>query len=161
MALPPHDRTAGTSRTYFITASVYAGRNLFQSDQLSVLFLDTLFSYRDQRKFQLHEFVVMRNHIHLLITPCENITVEKVAQFIKGGFSYRAKRELGIHSEIWQRGYVDHRVRDANDYAQHKAYIRANPVRAHMTDTPEEFRYCSAFPGYALDDAPQALKRCE
>jgi putative transposase len=100
----------------------------------------------------------MTNHVHFLITPAENVTIEKAMQFIKGGFSYRAKKELGVNSEIWQRGYVDHRIRDANDYAQHREYIRANPVRGHLAETPEGFRYSSAYPEYTLDVAPQGLK---
>jgi putative transposase len=158
LAIPPHDRPSAASSTYFLTTSVYGGRNLLQSDQLADLFLNTIFSYRDQKKFEVHEFVVMKNHIHLLITPGDNVTLEKAVQFIKGGFSHRVKKKLGICSEIWQRGYVDHRVRDARDFAQHRAYIHANPVRDHLAGAPEEFRYCSAYPGYVLDPAPQGLK---
>jgi putative transposase len=158
VAKPPQDRTAGASNTYFITTSTDGGRALLQSERVANLFLTTLFAYRDDKKFQVHEFVVMPNHIHVLITPGEGITIERAMQFIKGGFSHKVKKELGIASEIWQRGYVDHRVRDASDYAQHKEYIRANPVRAHLANTPEEYRYCSAFPGFTLDAVPQRLK---
>lgn len=158
MAKPPHDRVVRASNTYFITANTDSGRPLLQSDRSAALFLNTLFSYREQRKYQLHEFVVMPNHVHLLITPEEGITIEKTMQFIKGGFSFRARKELGIATEIWQRGYVDHRVRDASDFAQHRAYIRANPVRGNLVHSSEEFRYSSAFPRYAIDPAPQGLK---
>lgn len=100
----------------------------------------------------------MPNHVHLLITPGEGIGIEKALQFIKGGFSYRARKEFGMASEIWQRGYVDHCVRDASDYAQHREYIRANPVRAHLANSPEEYRYCSAYPGFCVDPVPHGLK---
>ncbi len=79
-------------------------------------------------------------------------------QFIKGGFSHRAGKELGITREIWQRGYVDHRVRDAQDYVGHREYIRFNPVKAHLTDTPEAYPYSSASLGFQLDPMPQGLK---
>ena len=158
MAKPPHDRSSAGSNTYFLTTRADGGRALFRSERIAGLFLDTLFSYRDQQKFQLHEFVIMPNHVHLLITPNETITIERATQFIKGGFSHRVKKELGISSEIWQRGYVDHRVRDASDYRQHREYIRANPVRARLVETPEEYRYSSAYAGYMLDDVPQGLK---
>ena len=100
----------------------------------------------------------MPNHVHLLLTLGDGTTLERAMQLIKGGFSYRARKELGIASEIWQRGYVDHRVRDSNDYAQHRNYIRANPVRAHLANAAEEFRYGSAFAGYELDAVPRGLK---
>lgn len=141
-----------------MTASTDGGRALLQSDRVARLFIGTIFSYRDQRKVLVHEFVVMPNHVHLLISPAPNVTIERVLQFIKGGFSYRAKKELAILTDIWQRGYVDHRVRDRDDYAQHRAYIHANPVRARLATKAAEFPYSSAFPGFMLDDAPQGLK---
>ena len=158
MAKPPRDRTSGTSSTYFITTKTDGGRGLLQSERAANLFLNTILSYRDAGKFQVHEFVIMPNHVHLLITPGENVTIERAIQFIKGGFSFRARKELGIVTEIWQRGYIDHRVRDPADYAQHREYIRANPIRARLAAKPEEFRYGSAFPLYQLDPAPQGLK---
>ncbi len=158
MAKPPHDRIVMASNTYFITTNTDGGRPLLQSDRSATLFLNTLFSYREQKKYQLHEFVVMPNHVHVLITPGEGTTIERAMQFIKGGFSFRARKELGNATEIWQRGYVDHRVRDSGDFAQHREYIRANPVRGNLVNSPEKFRYSSAFPGCELDEAPQGLK---
>jgi putative transposase len=158
VAKPPHDQNTNASETYFVTTSADGGRSIFQSDRVATLFVNTLLSYREQKRFQVHEFVVMPNHVHLLITLGEGITIERAMQFVKGGFSFRVRKELGVAIEIWQRGYVDHRVRDASDYAQHRAYMHSNPVRAHLALSPEEFRYSSAFPGYSLDAAPQGLK---
>ena len=159
MSKPPRDRSTSRSNTYFITATANGNRALFQSERVANLLIETLLLYRDQRKFFLHEFVVMPNHIHLLLTTGHETTLERGVQLIKGGFSFRANKELGIASEIWQRGYVDHRLRDANDYAQHRAYIHANPVRTGLAKEPSQFRYSSACAQYGLDNEPRALKR--
>jgi putative transposase len=66
------------------------------------MLLETLFKYRSQGKYFLHEFVVMRDHIHLLLTPAGDTTLERAMQLIKGGFSFRASKELGLRGEIWQ-----------------------------------------------------------
>jgi len=158
LAKPSRDCSSGTFQTFFITATSSAGQALLQSERSASLFRATLFAYRDAGRFQVHEFVVMPNHIHLLITLQRDTTLERAMQLIKGGFSYRVKKDLGISSEIWQRGYVDHRIRDANDFAQHRAYIPANPVRARLPEAAEAYPYCSAFPGFSLDAAPQGLK---
>ena len=100
----------------------------------------------------------MPNHLHLLLTPALEITLEKVMQFIKGGFSYRAGRELQVKVEIWQAGFTNHRIHDAADYSQHRAYIRENPVKARLVERAELFPYSSAFPGMVLDAAPPGLK---
>ncbi len=99
----------------------------------------------------------MRDHFHLLMTPTE-ISVEKASQFIKGGFSYRVKKELGLNCEVWERGYVDHRIRDANDYWRHVEYTRQNPVKARIALTMEEYSYSSSHTGFELDPCPRGLK---
>src|SRR3954452_959782 len=103
MSKPPHDLTSFGSNTYFITATTWQRGSLFQSDRMARLLLDTLFHYRLEQKFLLHEFVVMPNHIHVLLTPT-GITLERAVQFIKGGFSYGVKKNLGSSIEIWERG---------------------------------------------------------
>jgi putative transposase len=98
----------------------------------------------------------MPDHFHLLITPSSSL--EKAVQLIKGGFSFRAKRELGSNLEIWRRGFADHRIRDFEDYDMHAHYIHLNPVKRHLCASPEEYRYSSAFPGWRLDPVPLWLK---
>jgi putative transposase len=124
---------------------------------MAPLFIHTLYHYRREGKFLLHEFVVMPDHFHLVMTPT-GISIERAMQFIKGGFSYCVKRELSLSCEIWERGYIDHRIRDAGDYSHHVEYTCANSVKARMTLTAEEFPYSSAYPGFELDPCPHGLK---
>jgi len=100
----------------------------------------------------------MPDHLHILLTPGPHTTLERVLQLIKGGFSHRAGKELKLRREIWQRGYVDHRIRDGQDYAYHRVYVHQNQVRAHLAMAAQNYPYCSAFPGFQLDPAPQGLK---
>jgi putative transposase len=141
---------------YFITASTFQKRNILQSDRMAGLFVEVLFHYRRQEKYLLHEFVVMSDHFHLLITPLE--TLERAMQLIKGGFSFRAKKELGFGYEIWQPSYYDRRVRDGEEYFAFREYVRQNPVKRRMVSAAEEYRFSSAWPGFQLDGAPQRLK---
>jgi putative transposase len=108
-----------------VTSSTWERRSLFQAEPWAKLLIDTLYHYRGSA-YLLHEFVIMPDHIHILLTPLTSL--EKAVQFIKGGFSFRAKKELGSTMEVWQKGFQDHRVRDAGDYAQHVRYIRENPA---------------------------------
>ncbi|HEV2578823.1 MAG TPA: transposase [Acidobacteriaceae bacterium] len=74
--------------TFFITTQTYNRRRLFQTPTTAQLFLETLQHYRREGHYKLHAFVVMPDHIHLLLTPNE-ITLERAVQLIKGGFSRR------------------------------------------------------------------------
>jgi putative transposase len=93
--------------------------------------------------------------LHLLITPTES--VEKSVQLIKGGFSFRAKRELEWNGEIWQPGFTDHRIRDEEDWHKHLAYIQNNPVDAHLTSDAVHYEFIG-LPSIAF---PRGLKPAE
>ena len=68
---------------------------MFQTERMATLFIDVLRGYTLAGKLRVREFVVMRNHVHLLITLGKGMSIERAMQLIKGGFSYRAKKELG------------------------------------------------------------------
>jgi len=152
---PAREHATHNQQTYFITSRTWEGRQLFRNERWAKLFIETLYHYRD-RAYLLHEFVLMPDHVHILLTP--RTSLERAVQFIKGGFSHRAKIELKSNLEIWQKGFSDHRIRDAADCQHHIQYTRQNPVRKHLSDTPEEYPYSSAFPGFSLDPLPQRLK---
>ncbi len=113
--------------------------------------MDVLKHYREHEKYELHEFVIIPDHLHLLITPAAGLSLERAIQLIKGGFSYRlGKAKPGL---VWQESFTNHRIRDDHDYARHAEYIRLNPVRARLVKKPESYPYSSAFAGKAAFDA--------
>ena len=150
--------TPQSIRTFFVTSVTEGRRCLLQSERMARLLLDVFLAYREKGRFRLHEFVIMPNHFHLLITPGDAVSLEKALQFIKGGFSYRVRNELLMNCEIWQPGFTNHRIQDTEDFERHKLYIRQNPVEANLVERAESFPYSSAFPGSELDPVPQALK---
>src|SRR6266568_758624 len=114
---------------YFVSAQTERRKPFFRHERWARLMLATLTHY-GEANFVLHAYVVMPDHLHVLITPSE--TVEKSVQLIKGGFSFRAKRELSWKGEIRQPGFTDHRIRDEEDWNRHLEYIRQNPVTARL-----------------------------
>lgn len=147
-----------SDRTFFVTSVTWERRPIFRSDRAAGLFLAVLFGYRDRELFQLYEFVVMPDHIHLLLAPKPTVSLERATQFIKGGYSHRFMKETGSRMEIWERSFTNHRIRDAADYEKHRSHILQNPVRVGLVDLPEEYPYSSAHAEFSLDEAPQRLK---
>ncbi len=152
---PAREHATNNAQTYFVTSDTWERRALFLAETWARLFLKVLLSHRGE-SYLLHEFVLMPDHFHLLMTP--RTSLEKSVQLIKGGFSFRAKKELGSNLEIWRRGFADHRIRDDEDYDKHVHYIHLNPVKKHLCANPAEYRYSSAYPGWKLDPVPQGLK---
>ena len=153
MSLAPQD-----IRTFFITSVTQGRRAILQSAKMAQLLMDVLQENRTKGRFLLHEFVVMPDHFHLLITPAEDVSLEKAVQYIKGGFSFRARKELAFNGEIWERSFTNHRIKDRGDYETHRAYIRQNPVSRFLAESPELYPYSSAHPGADVDRAPPWLK---
>jgi len=120
--------------------------------------LKTLYGYERQGAFRLHAFVIMPEHVHLLITPAPDVTLERALQLTKGGYSHAFGSEFGRKKEVWQRGFTDHRIRDAADFELHREYIHQNPVKRRLVQTMVDYKYCSAFPGFRLDGWPSAAK---
>ncbi len=132
-------------RTFFATTKTSMGRALLQSERSAMLLIDVLRSYVAAKKFTIHDFVVMPDHVHLLMTLSGTMSIEKAMQLIKGGYSYRVKKELGYLGEVWQRGYSEVRVDDRRSFLAHRDYIYQNPVEAGLVDAPEKFPYCSLY----------------
>ena len=141
-------------RTFFITSVTAQRRAIFRHDPTAILFLETLLHYRIETKYLLHEFVIMPDHFHAIITPSENISLEKAVQFIKGGFSHR------LHSSwpVWQAGFTNQRIHDLEEFEQYRNYIWMNPVRARLMERAEEYSHSSAGQALNLDLMPQGLK---
>ena len=152
---PTREHATNNLQTYFVTSKTWEGRALFQSDIWSRLFFRNLLDHRPDA-YLLHEFVLMPDHFHLLISPLT--ALEKAVQLIKGGFSFRAKKQRGSNAEVWQRGFSDHRIRELEDYQRHLNYIHLNPVKRRLCARPVEYKYSSAYPGWKLDPIPQGLK---
>jgi putative transposase len=113
--------------------------------------MEVLEHYRT-KSYLLHAFVIMPDHFHILVSPQQ--ALERTMQNIKGGFSFRAKREFAWSSEIWQPGFSDHRIRSMEDWNIHVSYIQTNPLKGRLCNQSEECPYLST----NLDPVPQRLK---
>jgi len=130
------------ARTFFVTTNTHRGKALLQSDRNAMLFVDVLRSGVVRHKFQVRDFVIMPNHVHLLLTVDSNMSIERAMQLIKGGFSYRIRTELGYAGEVWQPGFSESRVYTNEHLQKCRDYIALNPVRAGVVASPELFPYC-------------------
>jgi putative transposase len=116
-----------------------------QSERNAQLLIDVLRSLVVEHKFELRDFVIMPDHLHLLVTVYDEMTIEKAIQFVKGRFSHRLSHEFDYKGEIWQRGFTEVQVLGKENFEQHKAYIAMNPVKAGLVESPEQYPYCFEF----------------
>ena len=93
--------------------------------------------------YELSAWVVMPNHVHLLILP--EVSLPKITHWIKGRTAREANLSLGRAGEpFWQHESYDHWVRNERELQRIVAYIEENPVSAGLAATPEDWAWSSA-----------------
>ena len=103
--------------------------------------------------YQLHAFVVMPNHVHVLLTP--RLPPSRLLQSLKGFTAREANRILGRTGEpFWQRESYDHWVRNEREWHRIKAYIENNPVKADLAREAQAYPWSSA-----ADSQPAGIER--
>jgi putative transposase len=138
---------------YFVTTDTWQRRVLFKDPNLAEIVVDQLLQCRDKGLCQLHAFVLMPDHLHLLLTPDEDASLEKAMQMIKGGSSFRIKKELQYHFPIWHEGFHDRWMRGQDEYQPRLNYIVQNPVAAKLASTASEYAWSSASGKWQMDEA--------
>jgi len=138
---------------YFVTTHTWQRRELFRQEGPSRIVVEQLFDCRDRGFHKLHAFVLMPDHLHVLLTPGEGTPIEKAMLMIKGGSAYRIKKELGFRWPVWQPGFHDRWIRDEQEYLNCKQYILQNPVKARLAESAQEYPWASANGQYQLDRA--------
>ena len=152
---PKREVATNNGQTYFVTSNTVQRKCFFRSEDWCDLFVETLYGYRPDR-FLIHRFVVMEDHFHLLMSPIESL--EKALQMVKGGFSFRVKTHLGWTGDVWAGGFLDHGIRDQEDFEVHERYIAKNAVESRGIERAQDHPYCSAGGRFELDALPRGLK---
>jgi putative transposase len=138
-------------RTYFITTTSANRRRLFQVESNAQFLLEILQEQRAKNRFHLHGFVIMPDHLHAILTPAPEVSLEKAVQFIKGNFSHRFKSKF----PVWTPSFNQTQILTSDKFLACKRYIEQNPVRAGLTGLADSYVYSSAQNADILDPLPE------
>ena len=106
-----------------------AGCCLLADTQCAQIVIDALMAF-DQQRYDLDHWVVMPNHVHMLVKPYEGYALKAILQTWKSFTAHAINKHLGRHERLWQRESFDHIVRSAAHLERFRRYIRANPEKA-------------------------------
>jgi len=120
-----------------------AGECLLVRPELAEWVIQALHHHED--RYTLHEYVVMPNHVHLLLTPLGEYALSDILHSIKSWTAHRINQQLDRGGAIWQRESFDRVVRDDDEMRALAAYIRRNPVKARLCTEEDGFRFSSAW----------------
>jgi putative DNA methylase len=120
-----------------------AGELWLSQDSIAELVEQPLLCFDGQR-YRLHAWVVMPNHVHVLITPQLGHELSQILHSWKSFTAKKANRLLGRTGAFWQQEYFDRFVRHEEHFEDALKYIEFNPVKAGLCKHPESWQFSSA-----------------
>ncbi len=158
---PPNKASAGKA---FVWMDRYldqgsSGPLFLRQPKLANLIIESLHKGVGLGHYELGAFVVMANHVHVLLLP--EIPPHRLLQSLKGFTAREANRMLGRTGErFWQSESYDHWVRDEAEYQRIAAYIENNPVKAGLVKRADEYLWSSANPQISRQDCRDGRHEC-
>lgn len=156
---------------HFVTTKTFNNVKIFERKEKAQLFLKILYEVKEKLNFLLIAFVIMPDHLHLMIVPDRRNTISDVMRHLKGRFArlYNKSRRINsadyrktviVHrtgnsspskGKIWQEGFYDHVISNQKEFLEKLNYIHNNPVTAKMVAKPEDYKFSSASGIYKID----------
>ena len=155
---------------HFITSKTFGNSRIFSHGRAADLLIQTIYEVREKLRFKLMGFVVMSDHIHLMVVPDKKNTISDVMRHIKGRFSrrwnllgrgmnspgygapfHRAGNSSLPRPKVWQASFYDHVIRNRKEFDQRLNYLYNNPVKAGLVGKAADYEYSSASGKYETD----------
>jgi REP element-mobilizing transposase RayT len=109
------------------------GPDHLKNELIAAIVEDNLL-YLDGQKYKLLHWVIMPNHVHLLLKAMVGITLASIMHSMKSYTANRANKVLETSGRFWSVEYFDRYIRNADHYSKAVAYIHANPVKAGLCE---------------------------
>ncbi len=151
--LPPSDARTRLRRRIEECLDSSLGACHLRDPRIAGLVKDNLLFF-DGKRYRLHAWIVMPNHVHTLFTPLAGAQLARIVHSWKSFTSKRANRVLGRTGTFWQREFHDRFIRDEGHFLNVRHYIEENPVTAGLCSSREEWRFSSAHQGLEEGSTP-------
>ena len=134
-----------SGQSHFVTFCCYHRRRLLTTDESRRIFESALERVRRSFRLQVYGYVVMPEHVHLLLSEPQQDTLADALKSLKQGVS---RRLIGDADHFWQKRYYDFNIRNYPQFVEKLRYIHRNPVKLGLCERPEDWEW-SSFRHYA------------
>jgi len=136
---------------YFVTSKTRGNRRFFSDKRNSRILLNCIDNFRKKGRYPLLAFVIMPDHLHIMLKPNGNENISKIMHSIKRGSSRLINQMWSRKGPIWQRSFYERIIRDEKEFWEKVNYVYNNPLRAGLVESPEDYPYSSANPKVETD----------
>jgi putative transposase len=140
-----------SGQSHFVTFTCYKRRTHLEGAETCQALVAALERARLRYQFRVYGFVLMPEHVHLLISEPELATVATAIQSLKLSSSLRTavyRERSGRCSPLWQKRYYDRNIRDYDEFVEKLRYLHRNPVSRDLVVKAEDWKW-SSFRHYA------------
>jgi putative transposase len=134
-----------------VTTNTAHRRALFGAEAAARLFMEVLDEVRLETIFRLLAFVVMPDHVHLVLIPSMSCSLGEFMQLLKGRFSRRYNGVTGGSGTLWQSRYHERSLRSESELVAAIEYVHLNPVTAGLVEEASAYPWSSARGEYSTD----------
>jgi len=142
--MPRTARIAPINYVYHVMTRGNNRQSVFKDDEDYSRYLEILRQYKLKYKFKLYHYVLMRNHVHLVLQPSDH--GGSLAEIMKGinlSYAYHYKKKYKYVGHFWQDRYKSIIVSEDEYLLSCGSYVELNPVRARLVDDPREYTWSS------------------
>ena len=140
-----------SGQSHFVTFSCYHRQAYFTTPEVFDLFVECLEAMRRGFEMCVYGYVVMPEHVHLLLSEPPQAALAEALHYLKLSFAkrMRSRRSAGESGTFWQKRYYDRNVRDYREFSVKLRYMHRNPVKRGLVQSPGEWKW-SSYRHYAL-----------
>jgi len=139
-----------TRQIHFLTFSCYHRQPKFTNATARDTFVSALERVRENYGLCIYGYVVMPEHVHLLVSEPERSTLAQAIKSLKQGVARRLA--LRAADSFWQARYYDFNVWSEKKFVEKLRYIHRNPVKRGLVARPEDWPW-SSFRHYAMGES--------
>jgi putative transposase len=118
---------------------------LLETSLAKGLFQETIIAAKEKHVFRIDNYVIMDNHVHLLIWPSCGAALPTLMKWILGGYTMKYNRVFESCGHVWGDRYYSRPIPDFGDYLMTSDYIDANPTRACLVEDPKHWAWGGLF----------------
>ena len=127
--------------TYHVTARANRQEMILHCDAMKELFLDTIMRAKKKYLFQVHNFCIMGNHIHLIIRHGEGESLSRIMQCILSVFARAWNRKHFTSGHVLGERFFSKIIGNAEEYRKTFVYVTENPVKAQLTGRIDKWEF--------------------
>jgi putative transposase len=126
---------------YHVIARINRGEMILLPEAEKMLLLTVIQRAKKRYRFQIKNFCIMNNHIHILIKPGKDESLSRIMQWILSVFAMTWNRKHNLKGHVWGERFYSRIIEGIVDFLRVFIYIDDNPVYAKLVEHPRKWEF--------------------